>query len=378
MRVRSPAEARDSSFLADGVNGLLRALSIPYGWATHGRNMLYDRGWLSQRRLPCRVVSIGNLTVGGTGKTPVTIAVTEALLAAGHRVAVLSRGYRRRSRAPRILVSDGRRLLVAPEEAGDEPFLIARRCPRAVVAVGSNRYELGRWVMAQCSHDPQHAQHPIDCVVLDDGFQHRALYRDVDLLLIDATDEHGLRALVPAGRLREPLSSAARATALLITRVESIGDAQPIVSLLQRALRREVQPILIRFTPQGFVRADGGTSVALETLAGQRVVIFSGIGNAGAFRTSVLRQGLIVVDEVVFPDHHAYTMPEIMRIASRAERVGAQGLVTTEKDAVKLRSLPPPSMPASMPLWAMRVDMEILEGADRLKDLLAMSDNERR
>src|SRR5690348_5976878 len=136
MRVRIPAEARDSSFLADGVNGLLRALSIPYGWATYGRNMLYDRGWLSQRRLPCRVVSIGNLTVGGTGKTPVTIAVTEALLAAGHRVAVLSRGYRRRGRAPRVLVSDGRRLLVAPEEAGDEPFLIARRCPRAVVAVG--------------------------------------------------------------------------------------------------------------------------------------------------------------------------------------------------------------------------------------------------
>jgi tetraacyldisaccharide 4'-kinase len=357
MRVRSLFVSGRSSFLADGFSRLLRALSIPYGWATHCRNTLYDRGWLSQRRLSCRVVSIGNLTVGGTGKTPVTIAVTDALLAAGHRVAVLSRGYRRRSHAPRVLVSDGRNILVGPDEAGDEPFLIARRCPRAVVAVGSDRYELGRWVLAQCS---------IDCVVLDDGFQHRALYRDVDLLLLDATDAHGLQSLVPAGRLREPLSAAARATALLVTRVEASADAQPIVALIQQALGREVKPILVRFTPQGFVDAHNGTGVPLDTLTGQRVVIFSGIGNAGAFRTSVLRQGLIVVDEVVFPDHHAYTTSDVNRVRGRAEGVGAPVLVTTEKDAVKLQTLPP----LSMPVWAMRVDTQILEGEDRLKHLL--------
>jgi tetraacyldisaccharide 4'-kinase len=357
MSVRRLFVSDRSSFLTDGSRWLLRALSIPYGWATQCRNTLYDRGWLSQRRLLCRVVSIGNLTVGGTGKTPVTIAVTEALLAAGHRVAVLSRGYRRRSRTPRVLVSDGRKILVGPEEAGDEPFLIAQRCPRAVVAVGSDRYELGRWVLAQCS---------IDCVVLDDGFQHRALYRDVDLLLLDATDEHGLRALVPAGRLREPVSAAARATALLVTRVEASADAQPIVSLIQQAMGREVKPILIRFTPQGFVDAHNGTGIPLDALTGQRVVIFSGIGNAGSFRTSVLRQGLIVVDEVVFPDHHAYTTSDINRVRARAERVGAAVLVTTEKDAVKLQTL----SPLSLPVWAMRLDTQILEGEDRLKHLL--------
>ncbi|MEP6887496.1 MAG: tetraacyldisaccharide 4'-kinase [Nitrospirales bacterium] len=361
MSVRSLFVSDRSSFLANGFSWLLRALSIPYGWATQCRNTLYDRGWLPQRRLPCRVVSIGNLTVGGTGKTPVTIAVTDALLAAGHRVAVLSRGYRRRSRTPRVLVSDGRKILVGPEEAGDEPFLIAQRCPRAVVAVGSDRYELGRWVLAQCS---------IDCLVLDDGFQHRALYRDVDLLLVDATDEHGLRALVPAGRLREPVSAAARATALLVTRVEGSADAQPIVSLIQQAVGYEVKPILIRFTPQGFVDAHTGTGVPLDALTGQRAVIFSGIGNAGAFRTSVLRQGIIVVDEVVFPDHHVYTMSDVTRVRARAERVGAPVLVTTEKDAVKLHTLPP----LSMPVWAMRLDTHILEGEDRLKHLLAVSD----
>jgi tetraacyldisaccharide 4'-kinase len=301
------------------------------------------------------------LTVGGTGKTPVTIAVTDALLAAGHRVAVLSRGYRRRNRTPRVLVSDGRKILVGPEEAGDEPFLIAQRCPRAVVAVGADRYELGRWVLAQCS---------IDCVVLDDGFQHRALYRDVDLLLVDATDEHGLRALVPAGRLREPVSAAARATALLVTRVEASADAQPIVSLIQQAMGREVKPILIRFTPQGFVDAHNGMAVPLDTLTGQRAMIFSGIGNAGAFRTSVLRQGLIVVDEVVYPDHHAYTTSDVNRVRARADRVGAEVLVTTEKDAVKLRTLPH----LSMPVWAMRLDTHILKGEERLKRVLEVSD----
>lgn len=350
-----------SLFHTDGFRWFLRALSIPYGWATQGRNTFYDRGWLSQRRLPCRVVSIGNLTVGGTGKTPVTIAVTEALLAAGHRVAVLSRGYRRRSRRPRALVSDGRTILMGPEEAGDEPFLIAQRCPGAVVAVGSNRYELGLWVLAQGS---------IDCVVLDDGFQHRALYRDVDLLLVDATDQHGLRALVPAGRLREPVSGAARATAVLVTRVESRADAQPVLSLIQQALAREVKPILIRFTTQGFVDAHKGTAVPLDTLRGQRAVIFSGVGNAGAFRTSVLRQGLIVVDEVVFPDHHAYTTSDLNRIRTRVERVGAPVLVTTEKDAVKLRSFPL----LSTPVWAMRLDTQILEGEERLKHVLSLSD----
>lgn len=361
MSVRTSVVSDSSSFLSDGFSWLLRALSIPYGWATQCRNTFYDRGWLSQRRLPCRVVSIGNLTVGGTGKTPVAIAVTDALLAAGHRVAVLSRGYRRRSGAPRVLVSDGRKILVGPAEAGDEPFLIAQRCPQAVVAVGSDRYELGRWVLAQCS---------IDCVVLDDGFQHRALYRDVDLLLLDATDEHGLRALVPAGRLREPLTAAVRATALLVTRVEASADAQPIVSLLHQAMAREVKPILIRFRPQGFVDAHDGMGIPLEALAGKRVVIFSGIGNAGSFRTSVLRQGLIVVDEVVFPDHHAYTTSDVNRVRTRAERVGAPVLVTTEKDAVKLRCL----SPLSMPVWAMRVEMQILEGGDRLKDMLAVND----
>lgn len=346
-----------SSLIDHRLSLFYRAISVPYGWVIQCRNHLYDRGWLSQRRLPCRVVSIGNLTVGGTGKTPLTIAVTEALLAAGRRVAVLSRGYRRRSRAPQVLVSDGQKILVGPDEAGDEPFLIAQRCPGAIVAVGVDRYQLGRWVLAQ---------HRLDCVVLDDGFQHRALARDVDLLLVDASDQSGLHALVPAGRLREPLSSAARATALLVTRVEANVDAQPIVSMIQHATGKIVQPILIRFTPQGIIDVCNGLDVPLEQVAGQRVVLFSGIGNAGAFRTSVLSQGLTVVDEVIFPDHHAYSISDVDGVSARAARVGASVLVTTEKDAVKLQWLP--SLP--MRVWAVRLETQVFDGAERLRQLI--------
>jgi tetraacyldisaccharide 4'-kinase len=155
------------------------------------------------------VVSVGNLTVGGTGKTPVVIRLADWLLSVGKRVAILSRGYRRASHAPMLMVSNGERLLATADEAGDEPYLMARRCPKAIVAVGADRYELGRWVLDQFQ---------VDCVLLDDGFQHLRLHRDVNLLLVDATDVDGLRAIVPAGRLREFVGAAARATMIIVTR----------------------------------------------------------------------------------------------------------------------------------------------------------------
>ncbi|MDP9132275.1 MAG: tetraacyldisaccharide 4'-kinase, partial [Nitrospirota bacterium] len=161
---------------------LLRWLGIPYELAARFRRWGYERGWFRTQRLPRPVISVGNLTMGGTGKTPMVMHLVERLTVQGKRVAVLSRGYRRRSRSRQLLVSDGLRVLAGPEEAGDEPYLIARRCPHAVVAVGADRYALGQWVLSRL---------PVDCFLLDDGFQHVQLHRDVDLLLIDATDLAG-------------------------------------------------------------------------------------------------------------------------------------------------------------------------------------------
>lgn len=341
-----------------GASRLLQALAGPYQIATSCRNALYDRGWLPQRRLPCRVVSIGNLTVGGTGKTPVTIFVTNALVEAGYRVGVLSRGYRRQSQASRLLVSDGHEILVGPDASGDEPFLIAQRCPNAIVAVGADRYRLGRWVLEHSA---------LDCLVLDDGFQHRALARDVDLLLVDATDQAGLRALVPSGRLREPLTSAVRASAWVITRVQSHGEAESFLALLRAASGCKKESILLRFVLQGFIDIYSGAPVSPDETAARRVVILSGIGNPEAFRRLVMSQpGLSVADAVVFPDHHAYTDADMVLVKERADRAGASALVTTEKDAVKLRRL----APLAVPVWAGRLETDIFEGRDRLERLI--------
>ena len=145
-----------------------RWLAWPYEWAARFRALLYRRQWLHTKILARPVISVGNLTVGGTGKTPVVIFLTEWLLAQGKRVAVLSRGYGRRSSSPQLLVSDGERVLVTSDDAGDEPYLIARRCPQAIVAVGADRFRLGQWVLERF---------PVDYFVLDDGFQHLSLHR---------------------------------------------------------------------------------------------------------------------------------------------------------------------------------------------------------
>ncbi|MGH7164923.1 MAG: tetraacyldisaccharide 4'-kinase [Nitrospiraceae bacterium] len=334
----------------------LRALALPYGLVVGARAALYQQGWLSQRRLPCRVVSVGNLTVGGTGKTPVVITIVEWLLGRGRRVAVLSRGYRRVNRSPQLLVSDGRAILADPAEAGDEPYLIARRCPGAVVAVGADRYRLGRWVL-ECF--------PIDCVVLDDGFQHRALHRDVDLLLVDASDPTGIRALLPAGRLREPLSAAARATGLVLTRADDPG-ADTVLAKIQEAVGRRIPPVSVRFRTEAIVHVSTGARQDPESLGGRTAVMFSGIANPASFRTLLVREGVRILDEIVFPDHHDYSSADVQVVRGRASRCGADLIVTTEKDAVKVASLVRPEEP----VWAVRLGTEIMQGRERLEQLI--------
>lgn len=337
---------------------MLSAVAALYEAVVRARAALYRYGWLPSRKLPCRVVSVGNLTVGGTGKTPVVIALVERLLARGLRVAVLSRGYRRRSREPALLVSDGRRILAGPAEAGDEPHLIAARCPRAIVAVGADRYRLGRWVLEQ---------HAVDCFVLDDGFQHLALHRDADLLLVDASDPAGLLALLPAGRLREPLAAASRATAVLFTRIDA-GDWRDIAETIERAAKRPVRPILSQFRAETLVHVATGECRPLDMLVGQRLLAFCGIGHPTSFRIVLERLGGCVEDEVVFADHHDYTAADLDAVRERARRGGVELIVTTEKDAGKVA----PLVAAGEPVWAIRLGLELLSGRERWEEVLGV------
>jgi tetraacyldisaccharide 4'-kinase len=337
----------------------LRWAGYPYALAARLRLWGYEQGWFQTNRLPRPVISIGNLTVGGTGKTPVVMYVVDRLIAQGKRVAILSRGYRRRSRAPQLLVSDGRQVLVGPGEAGDEPYLMARRCPQAVVAVGSDRYALGQWVLSRL---------PVDCFVLDDGFQHVQLHRDVNLLLVDATDTAGLNATLPVGRLREPLSAVARASAVLITRVDREQAGEQVWRQLLRVCPTLPLPVCVGFPAEEFRRVGRDERRSREAFDGRSAVIFSGIGNAGSFHTLVAELGITAIAALAFPDHVHYTHAMMEMIRARAKAGSVDLLVTTEKDADKVA----PFLRADDACWAVRLCTQIVSGQERLERLLRL------
>jgi tetraacyldisaccharide 4'-kinase len=329
--------------------------AAPYALAARFRVKLYEWGWFARRKLPIPVVSIGNLTVGGTGKTPVVIRLAEWLLAEGKRIAILSRGYRRTSRDSQVLVSDGTRLLTGPLEAGDEPYLIARRCPRAVVAVGSDRYKLGRWVLDRF---------PLDCILLDDGFQHLGLYRDLNVLLLDATDLPGLEAVVPAGRLREPADAAIRADVIVVTRADDSGQVDQVVRRLQ-GIPAATNPIRVVFRAEGVVSVTTSHVQPPHWCKGKRAVLCSGIAHAGSFRAAAESLGLTVLEEVIYRDHHHYGHEDISRLREKAADTKADMILTTEKDAGKLAVL---LTPADSNWWAVRLATEMVVGEQRLRE----------
>ncbi len=335
----------------------LCGVAFLYGLIVRLRLACYHFRWFRSSQMPCRVVSVGNLTVGGTGKTPVVILLTQWLQSQGRRVAVLSRGYKRASGVPQLLVSDGGTILASPSEAGDEPFLIARRCPKAIVAVGADRAALGQWVLAQ---------HPVDCMILDDGFQHLGIRRDVDLVLLDATDATGLDAMAPAGRLREPLDGLARATAVVVTRADSKEEVEAISGRLRTAGLQFNDSIEVLFKADSCVSVQAEENKPLDWCRGKSLWLVSGIGNSESFRRSALSAGVEVVGETVFQDHHRYDADDVHRIRAAAQSAKADIVMTTEKDAGKLLLflLPQDSW------WALRVRAEVVRGEERLRRLV--------
>ena len=333
--------------------------ALPYALGARLRAYGYQQEWLAQRRLPVPVISVGNLTVGGTGKTPIVIEVTQWLLAAGRRVAVLSRGYRRSSGDSLLLVSDGARILARQDEAGDEPSLIARRCRGAVVAVGADRYRLGRWVLEISE---------VDCFVLDDGFQHMGLHRDVNLLLLDATDTDGLTQVLPAGRLREPMSAAERATAVVVTRAERATQVEAVMMRLRSAVHRLPLTAQAVFKPTEIVSVTTEAARALEWCRGKSALLVSGLGHPASFQATAEELGLTVVDAVVYPDHHRYTLHDINRLRNRAAQLKTEVLLTTEKDAGKIQ--PYLTQHDDERWWAIRLSVDWRAGEADLRKMI--------
>ncbi|MCP3101390.1 tetraacyldisaccharide 4'-kinase [Myxococcus sp. K15C18031901] len=342
-----------------GLRALLSPLTVvswAYASAVGLRGALYDWGVLRAERVEgLRVVSVGNLNVGGTGKTPAVLHLADLLVREGRKVGILTRGYGRRSQEPVTFTGAGP--LPSVEDAGDEPLLLARRCPSVRLFVGADRV-----TSAYRARD----EFGLDTVLLDDGFQHRRLARDEDLIVLDEAVGLGNGHMLPRGPLREPPSSLRRATLLWVRTSAAVGSGASALVTTPSRLPDEgagLPRVLTRYGPTAWVDPSGGL-LPPEALRGQRVLALAGLARPGGFLKTLRSLGVEVEESALFADHHRFTPGELRDVESRA-RQGGLRIVTTEKDAVRL--------PAGFEAWVVRLGVEVLEGESHLRRALGLA-----
>ncbi len=326
------ADPLNRSLLEKSLYGLSRI----YGIGARLRARGFERGIFAEHRLPCPVISVGNLTTGGSGKTPMTLYLAQMLGELGLQPVIISRGYKGRMEKAGGEVSNGRDVLMDWAQAGDEPIMLASQLAHIPVLVGADRCAMGRYAISRFSPD---------LILLDDAFQHRRLYRDINLLLVDAGTGFGNGHLLPRGILREPLEALGRADIVVITGTEKPGD--DIEALISR--KKPDIPIFRAVSVPfvyGMAKSDADHPLALAVpdcpedfgfFKQCRVLGFSGIARNQAFKHMIAGMAADVVEFLEFPDHHAYTSGELKQIARRAVTVGADCIVTTQKDFVRIR-----------------------------------------
>lgn len=315
---------------------ILYPLSFPYLLGVSFRNWLYRKGILRTHRLPIPVISIGGLTCGGSGKTPLVVALSSRFSEWGLKVATLFRGYKGRLESKGGIVSDGFRILLAPRDCGDEPYLVAKKTGGVLVAVGKDRYKVAQGLLR--SFSPQ-------VVLLDDGFQHLKLERDLDILALDVDLEVRRPRLLPSGPFREPLSSIKRSDCLVLTYWEGKREHEE----LYKSLKDYGKPIFRAFPFYKGLRGQGKT-VSLSQFKGEKVAILLGIANPKRFIRTVEELGFKVVSVTLRPDHHFWSKEELSKILGKAGLI-----ITTEKDLVKLEGL-------GLPVYALELELELEEG----------------
>ena len=330
----------------------LSLLSLGYRSLYLTREALFASGVLRTQSLPVPVIGVGNLTVGGTGKTPAVELVARTLQDLGRKPAIVSRGYGRTSRGI-VVASDGVRLLATPEEAGDEPYLLARRLPNLPIVVGRHRYRAGKLCVDRFRPD---------ALVLDDSFQHRTLKKDLEILLINGQSPWGNGHLFPRGPLREPFSSVKRASMLVITRPPRDGALRSLVAEI-RLYHPDVLILTADYEASRPVRADGSA----EGYDGRPLLAFCGIADPESFRRSLAESGVKLLDVVHFPDHHWYGEDELSDLGEAARERGAAGLVTTEKDQMRIARFGR----GPLPLFILPVRLRLLTDEKLWRDRLA-------
>lgn len=327
---------------------ILSPLGALYGAVMRARTALYRRGTLKVHRIDATVISVGNITTGGTGKTPLVEWLARAVASrSGKRVCILTRGYGRADERARVLVSDGERLLADTELGGDEPQLLAESLKGvAAVISDADRVAAARWAMENLTSE---------VFILDDGFQNLRIARDLDIVTVDATAPFGGGRMLPRGRLREPAGGLARADVIIITRADQANEIGE--------LRKEIEQFssgrpafLSRARTRGLRPLSSTGAGAWDSSLPRTVAAFCAIGNAGAFFTQLKTDGHLLAYTRAFPDHHAYTQSDVQTIEEQARASGAQALLTTAKDGVKLRALK-----FDLPCFVVEIEIEIEE-----------------
>jgi tetraacyldisaccharide 4'-kinase len=288
------------------------------------RNACFDWGILKSTVLRVPVISVGNITAGGTGKTPLVEYVVGYCLRKKKRVAVVSRGYGRSSRGV-VVVSDGQSMLADARRGGDEAVQVARKFPEAVVVVGERRVEAARAAV-----DTLRAE----VIVMDDGFQHRYLHRNLDIVLLDARKDIATEGLLPLGRRREPLAALRRAGVIVLSKVDARAPTVPWQDAIARW--HSAPLVTARLDITGFRLAGEHSGAGIELLTSRKTFAFSGIGDHDGFILSLKQAGLTVVRDEMFPDHHLYNASDVERIVDGVRSSGAEQCVTTEKDMARL------------------------------------------
>ncbi len=349
------------------LTDLLFIASRFYRMAIQFRIWMYDKRVIRNHALGCLVVSIGNLSCGGTGKTPVVEVFARTLSAKGRRVAILSRGYRSKKRSlgsklmhmfrsqkievPPKVVSDGKDLLLESDYAGDEPYMLASNLRDVAVLVDKDRVKSGLFAVER---------YHTDVIILDDGFQYLMLKPHINIVLVDSTDPFGNGHTLPRGILREPIKNIRRADYIFLTKSDGSHKLRHLKNFLRRHTRR-AEIIECCHRPQHLVKLFSNRETEpLSKLAGARVAALSAIAVPAGFERFLEQLGATLVLRDHYADHHRYTQQEIIDFVNQAKAAGADFIVTTEKDAVRIPKLER----CDVPLYYLRIQIDILSGKE--------------
>lgn len=341
--------------------------SLIYRGLVDLRLLGYELGFSGKERLNCFVISLGNITVGGTGKTPTAQQLAKEIRDMGYRVVILNRGYRAKFYGEVGIVSDGKNLNMDAAEAGDEAYMLAKHLPNVPVLIGARRAVSGQYAIENFG---------AEVAILDDGYQHWQVIRDLDILLIDAVSVFGNGHLLPRGTLRESMSHISRADVCLMTKVDQAREgSRELIRDTVRKYNSSAQIVESIHRPRCLIPlADwsvdlAGEGVPVEKISGQKVMAVSAIGNPASFERTLRDLGAEIVSSLRYPDHHDYTIMEMEDLLRQADSFAAEMIIVTEKDAVKI----PDEFAKesrSIPIYVICVEVQFQAGAAEFKDLL--------